>query len=347
VMSEPHQQETIQDETGNQGAKHAALELPGRRLREKRESNHLSREEVAHHLRLDAQLITALEDDDYSRLPSPAYICGYLRSYARLLKLNEDEIVRAYSHGEQIHAALIPESVSILPKKMGVSFALVKTIVIILIAALVASGLYVVAEKFDVFNVGSHTKKSSELTVPIAPAAVEQPAADDSAAPGNASESSVSNDTQTPQAPQTSTAPASVADTTVIEQLPTPKTKIPGVANLEPPKPSAATATPAVNAKESQTLKTTPSEQTAPAATTQTLRLHFLEDSWAEITDNTGKRLIYQLVEKNADLNLDGEPPFTILLGNAPAVQVFYNGKEFDHARYHRGEIAYFRVGVK
>ena len=336
-MSDTTEQESTQSEVSNQRVEQPAPELPGVRLRERRESNHLSREEVAHHLRLDAQLIKALEEDDYSRLPSPAYICGYLRSYARLLKLPEDEIVQAYSHGEQIQSALIPESVSILPKKMTVNIAFIKTIVIIIITVLVAGGMYLLAEKFDVFSGGDRTQKSSELRVPPAPETSQPPANDTSAAPIANTQQSVAN-TSVEQIPQPSPE-VTESSKPLIEQLPTPKTTIPEIATTAPDKPPAKTeAAPPANAQE---------QQNKPAVTTQTLRLHFLGDSWAEVTDNTGKRLIYQLVEKNADLKLDGEAPFTILLGNAPEVQVFYKGKEFDHARYHRGEIAYFRVGVK
>ena len=293
-MSDTPPQESIQDESSNLGEEQSVPELPGRRLREQRESNHLSREEVAHHLRLDVQLIKALEENDYSHLPSPAYICGYLRSYARLLKLPEDQIVQAYSHGEQIHAAMVPESVSILPKKMGVNFAFVKTIIIIIIAALVAGGLYLIAEKFDIFSGGSPAQKSSELAVPIAPETVPQPAQEDTAAPVP--------DTQAPesvssaeQAPSTAKPETSA---TLIEQLPTPKTTIPNVAATDTDAQAPPAAAPVVS---------TQAAQTVPSAPPQTLRLHFLDDSWIEVTDNTGKRLIYQLVVKNADLNLEGE----------------------------------------
>ena len=101
--------------------------LPGERLKSTREELHLSREEVAHHLHLDVQIVIAIENDKFDELPSPAYVCGYLRSYARLLKLPEAEIVNAYSKGQAINAALIPENVSILPDKKA-NPALIKII---------------------------------------------------------------------------------------------------------------------------------------------------------------------------------------------------------------------------
>jgi cytoskeleton protein RodZ len=332
-MNDSTEQEMIQDEVKTENIAQATLELPGRRLRAHREGSHLSREEVAHHLRLDAQLIKALEEDDYSRLPSPAYICGYLRSYARLLKLPEDEIVKAYSHGEEINAALIPSSVSILPKKV-VNMKLIKTIVIFIIVALLAAGLYLLADKFDIFDV-VRSQKVSQLTMPVTPKAIQPQTQEVAPSPEvNTPPPSVNTEAAvTPTAPPVKAEAGKV----LVEQIPTAKTEILGV----PPKITEAApvaeAAPAV----------TQVAQDKATAQTSLLRLHFLGDSWAEVSDSTGKRLVYQLAEKNTDLNLTGEPPFTILLGNAPEVQVFYKGKEFDHTRYHRDEIAYFRVGVK
>lgn len=68
---------------------------PGQRLREAREAQNLSREQVAHQLNQEVSTIEALEEDDYTRLPGKTYILGYLRSYARLLQLPENEIIDA------------------------------------------------------------------------------------------------------------------------------------------------------------------------------------------------------------------------------------------------------------
>lgn len=337
-MSDTSQQQTAQDENLTEIADKAKTELPGRRLRDQRESNHLSQEEVAHHLRLDVQLIKGLEDDDYSQLPSPAYICGYLRSYARLLKLPENEIVQAYSHGKQIDSALIPQSVSITLKKTG-NPAFIKTALIIIIVVLVLGGVYLVADKFDLFTIGS-SQKSSKVTVSVVPKALEPQRNESAKAVDTPQEPAAKDVEEAPQA-QAPTAPSATGKT-FIEKLPTPKTKIPQNETVA----TAPAAAPASPVTATTPAKNVAAKNTVAAASAQ-LRLHFNGDSWAEVKDSTGKRLLYKLVTKDADVNLAGEPPFTILLGNAPDVQVFYNGKEFDHKGYHRGEIAYFHVGAK
>lgn len=84
---------------------------PGRRLREAREARQLSRDEVANQLHQDVQIIQALEEDNYASLPGQTYVLGYLRSYARLLKLPEEEIVAAVQIERSETAELLPENI--------------------------------------------------------------------------------------------------------------------------------------------------------------------------------------------------------------------------------------------
>lgn len=69
--------------------------LPGRRLREARERQGLQTADVAERLHLQQAQVEALEHDDYSRFSAPIFISGYVRSYARLLGLDADALVRA------------------------------------------------------------------------------------------------------------------------------------------------------------------------------------------------------------------------------------------------------------
>jgi len=69
---------------------------PGRMLRDQRLRRELSVGDVADGLHLDAATIDALERDDYSRLPPVTFVRGYLRAYARLLELPDDEVLRRF-----------------------------------------------------------------------------------------------------------------------------------------------------------------------------------------------------------------------------------------------------------
>lgn len=66
----------------------ASVGVPvGSQLRQAREAAHLSRHEVAQALKFSVRQIEALEADNYGALPGATMVRGFVRSYARLLKL--------------------------------------------------------------------------------------------------------------------------------------------------------------------------------------------------------------------------------------------------------------------
>ncbi|MBS1270267.1 MAG: Cytoskeleton protein RodZ [Gammaproteobacteria bacterium] len=69
----------------------------GRLLRCARERQRLSVDDVALELRLSNFQIRALEDDDWDRLPGITYVRGYLRSYARLLDVDIENLLEGAS----------------------------------------------------------------------------------------------------------------------------------------------------------------------------------------------------------------------------------------------------------
>lgn len=67
----------------------AALPLPGAQLRAAREAHGLSLGEVSQALKFGVRQIEALENDDFSTLTGTTFIRGFVRSYARYLRLDE------------------------------------------------------------------------------------------------------------------------------------------------------------------------------------------------------------------------------------------------------------------
>ena len=65
-------------------------------LRETRESRGLSLDDAAGVTRIGKSHLHALEEGTYDRLPSEAYVKGFLRVYAAYLKLPENVVLRAY-----------------------------------------------------------------------------------------------------------------------------------------------------------------------------------------------------------------------------------------------------------
>ena len=65
----------------------------GAQLQAAREQRELTLEQVARQLRLDVEVIEALENDTAEQLAAPIFVQGYLRSYARLLGLPESSVL--------------------------------------------------------------------------------------------------------------------------------------------------------------------------------------------------------------------------------------------------------------
>lgn len=147
--------------------------LPGAVLRARREAKGLSREEVAERLHLDLKIITALEEDNHHKLPGHAYVLGYLRSYARLLAIPEQEILGLLQTDTQAVADLLPPNVNYKPEPA--SLPGIAVIVGIILLVLIAVGVAFWPEGEN--ETTSDTKTTSALveqTVDAAPVTESQ-----------------------------------------------------------------------------------------------------------------------------------------------------------------------------
>ncbi len=68
----------------------------GEELRDARVALGLSLEDIAASLRIRRPYLVALEEGRVRDLPAPAYAVGFVRTYARALGLDEDEVVRRF-----------------------------------------------------------------------------------------------------------------------------------------------------------------------------------------------------------------------------------------------------------
>ncbi|MFT7228417.1 MAG: cytoskeleton protein RodZ [Methylophilaceae bacterium] len=69
----------------------------GAKLRSARIAQDLSTQAVAKQLRLSNKQIDALEQDDFAALPEPTIVKGFIRNYAKLLKIPADTMLIAYA----------------------------------------------------------------------------------------------------------------------------------------------------------------------------------------------------------------------------------------------------------
>lgn len=106
------------NETAAPVADAPGLSGAGARLRAAREAQGLAATDVARHLRLSTHQVEALETDAHDKLPGPVFVRGFLRNYARLVKLDPEAVVAS-----QPSLAPAPSAISDVPPAVGAPFS--------------------------------------------------------------------------------------------------------------------------------------------------------------------------------------------------------------------------------
>ncbi|WP_411850767.1 RodZ domain-containing protein [Stenotrophomonas sp. LGBM10] len=79
----------------------------GARLRQAREAAGLTLESVGQQLRMPVHVVRSLEDEQWQRLGAPVFVRGQLRSYARLLKVDINDLLEQAHIGPVVPPQLI------------------------------------------------------------------------------------------------------------------------------------------------------------------------------------------------------------------------------------------------
>jgi cytoskeleton protein RodZ len=69
----------------------------GERFRAAREARGLTLSDVAEHIRIRSVYLAAIEDESWASIGAPVYIRGFLRTYARFLGLDPEEVVADFN----------------------------------------------------------------------------------------------------------------------------------------------------------------------------------------------------------------------------------------------------------
>lgn len=292
--------------------------IPGKALAAKRETMGWSVEQVADQLKLAVRQVVALEAGDYASLPGPAVVRGFVRAYAKVVKLDAAPLVamieldtpapndatattlrrdkpaafsevRFPSHGKRA-------------RPVGGWFALVA-----LVAAAAA-----LAWQFDLIP--------SKLLPGDTPAAA----------------SSQASVTVLP-------APADRAiETTLIKpDAPLPSSSVPLIS--VPPAPGAPTGAPGAGSPAG--VAPAPAAALKSPAAANALVLTLRDDSWIEVRRANGEALLKRLGRRGTTETVEITEPLTLVVGNPGAVSATLRGAALELQAAPGGTIA--RVNLK
>lgn len=263
----------------------------------------LSLEDVANQLKFSARQIEALETADFDRLPGGTFVRGMMRSYARLLKLEPEQILDQLS-AASAKSNVAPESAVSLRAPIPFSeggkhvnlIYTVLSIIILLVVALFATRWYL-------------EKNGDGKLAFVRPIAVVSPRADEPK--------------PTPETAQTEPQAAILTSGTPLASVgasPLPET-LPRVEEKSAARPMVPAVTTSGSGK-------------------RRIVLRFDSQSWVEIRGTKGAILMSQLNPAGSEKVVEGDPPFDLTIGNAPRVRLTYNGQPVDLKPYFHVDVA-------
>lgn len=291
----------------------------GESLRSAREAQGMSVPEVASSLKLNPRQIEALESGRFDLLPGLAFTRGFLRNYARLLRLDPAPLLQGLEspeHAVVVELAPASNAHGDMPRSGGARFR--RSVLPGVLAALGLLAVVVVGWYYD-----NQRRKPVDDLVAGLPSAANAPQ-DSAPAPASAP---LSAQAPAPVAPAESLAPAAPSSATA--NAPAAAAPAPvgaGVSVVPTPVVLDSSSTPAKAAPPSLT----EAPATPAAAGTERLVFEFEKDAWVEVKDKDGKILFSQMGKAGSTRELDGKPPFNLVVGNASFVKLQRNGKPVD-----------------
>ncbi|HSP00745.1 MAG TPA: RodZ domain-containing protein [Thioalkalivibrio sp.] len=320
---------------------------PGGDLQRAREAAGLSVDQLASRLHLSVSTIEDLEADDYTRLPQPAYIRGYLRSAARALDIDDAPLVQAFEaqglSEPRLDAPPVLARTSDGAANRGHRRApyLVGLVILLGLAALIGYGWF---EGQDLLPGAGDRDASERSTLSLRTAPPTEPPVRDLAHdemqgvplpdqdPGT--ETGVTAD-EAPFVP-----PFYVPDATATPEPAVPVEPEPAMPQiLLPTQPESQAAPETAPEPAPPAVDESPAEDSAPAsAALSSVTLRFMEDSWVEISDARGENLLVGLMREGTERRLEGQLPYRVFLGNTPGVRIEVDGSTYDPARHARSD---------
>ena len=291
---------------------------PGERLQKARKERELEIAAVAERLNLSPGVVRALEADDYRMLPNATFVKGYLRSYARALEINGDDLVRSYEAitGCNQPVAIEPIGVPMVsdPRKTR------RNLLLALVGGLVvATGLW--------WGMAGETPapKQAQVSNDQSPVAA--------AVQSNSTQLAPPVVITRPSSDQQALAEAEAVNEPVDEVVAEPSAATDALPpEAEPVEQPVAAPVPVVEAPVAVTPATPapvnvqPQETSPPLATGSGLiTLRFQGECWVEVKDGNGAMVFSSLKRGGEEVSLRAATPINVKLGNGDVVEVLYN----------------------
>jgi len=308
--------------------------IPGKTLAAHREAMGWSVEQVADQLKLAVRQVVALEAGDYASLPSPAVTRGFVRAYAKLMKLDPAPLVAQIEMDTPPAADLsantaatrrpAPASFSesrfpLHGKRSSLPLGWIAGVVVVAAAAAAAWHFGVVP-----------MQRGAEQATPAAPVLGGATAASTPETVANGTAGSATETLQNPSVPLISVPSPNSAAPAAAPAAPAagPVVNVPGTTATGAPPTTvpAAPANPVATQAPQAAAAAAPAAAQA-AAGANALVLNVREDSWIEVRPaKGGAALISRLVKAGSTETVNVAGPVRLTVGNPGGVSATLRG---------------------
>lgn len=323
--------EATQDNTA------ATIMTPGERLREAREQLGLTQQVVAERLCLKLSTVREIEDNNTPAGLAPTFLRGYIRSYARLVHLPEDELL------PMLEKQVMPSRVSnVAPmqrlalgksrKKRDGWLMLFTWLILIGVLGLTVAWWWQnhQAQQQEINSMVDHATASQNRNGGQASDVNTDPE------PVDTDDNTAVNNTAVNNATMNNGQPIALNSSAATPSQPAASTPVAQTANNTPAAAGTASQAPASSSDQSllNQTATAPASAAATAEAPGAIVIRFTADCWLEVVDAAGKKL-FSGVQRNGNvLNLTGQAPYRLKIGAPGAVQVEFQGKQVDLSRF-------------
>jgi cytoskeleton protein RodZ len=282
----------------------------GTMLRTAREAAGFSLDAVAQQLKLHPRQVRAMEDGDFAQLPGRTFVRGFVRNYARLLKLDADTVLAALPGGNDDSGLAAPTlhatapSIGELPESQYSRPTWTRWAIPLTLVAIIAAGA-----AYEMLRPQALSRST--------PTAAREPAVEPTTAPA-------------------SPAPPGAAST----PLPNPVAATPETPASNLPNPVAPPSTGSGPAPAASPPPATGAAAAVKEEGARELVLSFRDHSWTEVRERNGRVLLSAMMTPGTRQALSGQGPFELVIGNAADVSVTLDGKPVDLVPHTRQSVA-------
>lgn len=343
----------MNSERADQPEKQNQHGTPGAQLKAQREAMGLTVDQIADQLKLAPRQVVALEAGDYASLPNMAVTRGFVRAYAKVVKLDAAPLVAmievnpAAGHEttqpvrrEKISATFSESRFPSLTERSSKPAGWLMGAAVVAVVVAVA-GAYQAGLLPNVLNAVKDGSPAASAPATDTPAA-GTPALETVAKPGADTAPLIS-----PNVPLVSVPPADAAPGTATTAGVNPV--VPGAAPAPAAPAQTAPAAPAVPATAPGVAPAAPAAAPAAAAPAAagpaTLVLKFTDDSWVEIRRPGKPSLIARLVKAGSTEQFEINDAALLIVGKPGNVQATLRGQPLALPEVPGGTIA--RVNIK